>query len=430
MSTSNTLSFSAVKMPPLSEPITKAYRTLLDGTGPGSEMRGWMTWPAKYLKSEEYARLKETAKKIRENFKHVVVIGIGGSYLGAEALIKAYHGSNYNMTSETKVHFIASMSSLEWKMLSTVLSKESFCIIYISKSGTTLEPATALRYFYDLHLEYHTTAPTVYAITDASKGTARKLANDYKWDSFIIPDDIGGRYSVFTAVGMLPVAVAGIDTDKILESAAEALKICMSSVDNIAVQYANWRYQQYLNGCTVEFMAVNNPELAALAEWWKQLFAESEGKNYSGLFTAKGVFSMDLHSLGQYLQQGERSLICETFFTKKEHCYEDGLIEIVVPSSILEDNLNYLEGRNLNDLNSAAMEGSFIAHSSDKDGKIPNPCSEFKCGGTIYDVAYYMAIMEFACPISAYAIGANPFDQPGVEDYKTEVKAILGNTNS
>lgn len=405
--------------------IRKGYETLINGTGAGAEMRGWMTWPSEYLKSEEYARLKDTAERIKKSFKHAIVIGIGGSYLGAKAIIDAELGTNsneLNLPWATKIHFVASLSSKEWLNISTIIGDDSFCIIYISKSGTTLEPGTALRYFYELHKAIHGTEPTVFAITDKERGTGRKLANDHKWESFVIPDNIGGRYSVFTPVGLLPIAAAGIDTDVLLKAAAEASELCLSTIDNPAVQYANWRYHQYNNGYSVEFMPVNNPELRSFAEWWKQLFGESEGKNGVGLFPTSGVFSMDLHSLGQYLQDGLRKLICETFFTW------DDARKLTLPESTLEDGLDYLAGRELTEINHAAMKGSFTAHSS--IGSEPNPCCYIFCPAGIGSIAYAATIFEYACSISGYAIEVNPFDQPGVESYKIEVKQILSKRNS
>ena len=406
--------------------IQKGYETLMNGTGEGAEMRGWMNWPAEYLKSDEYARLKKTAKEIAENFIHTIVIGIGGSYLGAKAIIDASYGSNYNELNcipfSSKVHFVASLSSREWYSLTQIIGNDSFCIVYISKSGTTLEPGLALRYFYELHKKIHGAEPTVFAITDKEKGTGRALADEHGWESFIIPDDIGGRYSVFTPVGLLPIAAAGIDTDIILKSATEAAELCMSTIDNPAVHYANWRYHQYRKNYSVEFMPVNNPELRSFAEWWKQLFGESDGKDGVGLFPTSGVFSMDLHSLGQYLQEGLRGLICETFFTW------DDSVQIIFPESDLKDNLDYLVGCELTEVNHAAMEGSFTAHSS--VGIKPNPCCKIFCPYGIGSIAYAMYIFEFACPVGGYALEVNPFNQPGVESYKLEVKQILGANNS
>ena len=409
----------------LAPAIRKGYETLINGTGAGAEMRGWMTWPSEYLKSEEYVRLKETAERIKKDFKHAVVIGIGGSYLGAKAIIDAELGTNsneLNLPWATKIHFVASLSSKEWVNIRTIIGNDSFCIIYISKSGTTLEPGLALRYFYELHKKRHGTEPTVFAITDSKKGTGRVLADEHGWESFVIPDNIGGRYSVFTPVGLLPIAVAGIDTDVLLRAAAEASELCLASIDNPAVQYANWRYHQYQSGYSVEFMPVNNPELRSFAEWWKQLFGESEGKEGVGLFPTSGVFSMDLHSLGQYLQDGMPNLICETFFT-----WEDS-IEIIFPESDLKDNLDYLVGRSLTEVNHAAMKGSFTAHSS--IGDAPNPCCNIFCPAGIGSIAYAITIFEYACPISSYALEVNPFDQPGVESYKIEVKQILSRNSA
>lgn len=403
------------------DPIIKAsYEKLMNGTGEGANMRGWLNWSAQYLQSEEYARLKTTAADIIKKFKHAIVIGIGGSYLGAKSIIDAELGTNANeldLPLRTKVHFVASLSAKEWYNIGHIIAKEPFCIIYISKSGTTLEPASALRYFYELHKELHGTEATVFAVTDKEHGTGRELADKYGWETFIVPDDIGGRYSVFTPVGLLPIAVAGINTDILLKAAAEADELCMSTIDNPAVHYANWRFKQFMNGFYVEFMNVNNPELRSFAEWWKQLFGESEGKDGNGLCPDSAVFSMDLHSLGQYLQDGLRNLTIETFFTW------DDSTRITFPKSDLEDGLDYLVGRTLTEINHAAMEGSFTAHST--IGDCPNPCCKIFCPSGIASIAYSKQIFKWACAISSYANGVNPFDQPGVEAYKKNMMEII-----
>lgn len=393
--------------------IKAGYEALISGTGEGSNMRGWINWPQQYYASDEYVRLKKTAARIIKHFKHTIVIGIGGSYLGAKAIIDAELGTNANELRDSfrsNVHFVASLSPKEWTNITRIVGSDPFCIIYISKSGTTLEPSIALRYFYEYHKSIHKNEPKIFAITDECKGTGRALANEHNWETFIIPDDIGGRYSVFTPVGLLPIAAAGINTDILLMSAIEASKLCTSTIDNPAVQYANWRYHHYEESfCFVEFMAVNNPELRSFAEWWKQLFGESDGKNYKGIFPTSGVFSMDLHSLGQFLQQGSRG-ICETFFTWEDQG------SIVIPESMLKDNLDYLVGHSITDVNHAAMNGSYVAHST--IGDTPNPCCRIFSSAGISSISYAMYIFEFACPIGGYAIEVNPFNQPGVEDYK------------
>jgi len=426
MSTASTLKFFATDKPEIAPAIKAGYETLVNGTGADAHMRGWMNWAAPYLKSEEYARLKTTAADIIKNFKHAIVIGIGGSYLGAKAIIDAECGdvNAFDLPWRTKIHFVASLSSKEWNNIEHIIGSDSFCIIYISKSGTTLEPGLALRYFYELHKNIHGKEPTVYAITDKCKGTGRALADEHGWETFVIPDNIGGRYSVFTPVGLLPIAIAGIDTDKILNAVAAADELCSSTLDNPAVDYANWRYEQYQNGCIVEMMPVNNPELRFFAEWWKQLYGESEGKDFEGMVPDSAVFSMDLHSLGQYLQEGLREIMCETFFIWNDS------IKVTFPESDLKDGLDYLANRSLSEVNNAAMEGSYFAHSS--IGDAPNECSKFICEAGIENLAYAMQIFEWACPIGCYALEVNPFNQPGVEAYKKQVKAILaeGSVNS
>ncbi len=418
----NTLRFETPEKLEIAPAIKKGYETLINGTGAGAEMRGWMNWSASYLKSEEYARLKETAAKIQKEFKHAVVIGIGGSYLGAKTFIDAAIGdpNSFKAPCSTKVHFVASISASDWKNIERLIGDDSYCIIFISKSGTTLEPGLALRYFYELHKKIHGTAPTVYSVTDKSKGTGRNLTNDNGWESFIIPDNIGGRYSVFTAVGMLPVAVAGIDTDKLLNAAALADEVCYSSIDNLAVHYANNRYLKYLAGYLVEMFAFNNPCLRSFAEWWKQLFGESEGKDGKGLIPHCFEISKDLHSLGQLIQGGLRDTFIETYYNWLNS------IDIVFPESNLKDGLDYLVGHSLSEVNKAATEGSFIAHST--IGPNPNPCTKFDCPSGIEWIAFSMEIFEWACPISGYAIEVNPFDQPDVEGYKKMMMKKLKNS--
>lgn len=398
--------------------ILRAYHTLKNGTGKSSNMRGWLDWPQHFLNSEEYTDIKETATYIRKTFKHVVIIGIGGSYLGAKAIIEA-NFVNYNLfkTADSPyIHFITSLSSKEWTSVMKLIGSDSYCIVYISKSGGTLEPAVANRSFY----AHSSAAPTVYAVTDANKGKLRSLADEHGWKTFVIPDSIGGRFSVFTPVGILPMAIAGIDTDEILKSAAEASKHCSDSIVNTAILLANWRYIQLTKkNLSVDLIAANVPELTFFIEWVKQLHGESEGKNFTGLFPAGAIFSEALHSLGQYLQQGKRDLICQTFITwKSDTVY-------TIPNSPLTDGLDKLSGITLSEINAASMEGSYTAHSNPSLNG--NSCCKITISEGIGSLAYAMQIYMTACAICAYAMGVDPFDQPGVESYKTVVKEILFN---
>ena len=398
--------------------IKAGFNTLYEGTGMGSNMRGWLDWPQKYLRSEEYQRLKKTADEIRDRFDHVIVIGIGGSYLGAKAIIEAAF-ANYNLYSSTLpyIHFVASLSSKELRgIMDCIGSGQTFCIIYISKSGNTKEPAIAFRTLYEFHRENFGTEPTVYAITDAKEGTLRRLADEYEWESFVIPDDIGGRFSVFTPVGLLPIAVAGINTDEILMAAAKASEdSSIYDENNSCIKFANFRFSMWKKGINVEVLAVNNPELHFFAEWYKQLYAESLGKNYKGVYPTSAVFSTDLHSVGQYIRRGSRILF-EVLLTWGSRDI------ITIPESSLKDNLESLAGRTVNEVNAAAMQGSFIDHSEGENG---NPCCKVTIPSGIYSIAYSMQKIMTACGIEGYAMGENPFDQPDVEGYKNKMNKIL-----
>lgn len=399
--------------------IFSAYNTLYQGTGENNNMRDWLSWPQKFCKSVEYRKLKNVAERIRSNSEHVIVIGIGGSYLGAKAIIEA-ECAFYNSRKEPKIYFAGNdLSSEKMLMISDFIEDEDFSIVYISKSGGTIEPAIAFRFFYDKLLKkYGKYADCrVYAITDANKGTLHDMANSHYWESFVIPDGIGGRYSVFTPVGLLPIAIAGINTDEILLGAIEASKLCEENEFNPAIEYAQWRYTQFTeNYLLVEFMAANRPDLLYFCEWWKQLFGESEGKDHKGMFPTSGVFPTDLHSLGQFLQEGTRDLICETQLIR------DFSHDMEIPDVKIKDNLDALVGRTISEANNAAMEGSFVAHST---GNFSNSCSKWHIGQSLSDLAFSMQIMMTACAISAYAIDVNPFNQPGVEEHKIRTKEIL-----
>lgn len=405
--------------------IKQAYDTLYKGTGAGSQMRGYLTWSQEYINSEEHQRLKETAKRLRENYKHIIVIGIGGSFLGAKALIEAQY-VNYNLYKSKDlpyIHFITSLSSKEWTNVSNLIGTDPFAIIYISKSGGTLEPSTAFRNFYFVKQFIDASSGKdceIIAITDAKKGTLRNMVNQYNWESFIIPDNIGGRYSVFTPVGLLPVAIANIDTDEILKGSIEAAIICKESICNPAMFIANW---QYLNNSLVEFFAVNNPELFYLGKWDQQLYAESSGKNMRGVLPVIGKFSEDLHSIGQHLQQGPRKFIRQIFLIWEEY------YQCNIPHVDLNDNLDYLvkSGKTLSDINKAAMEASFTAHSVSCEDNFfnPNPALKIIVPPNMKNIAALMQYLMEACSLFCYAIDVNPYDQPGVEAYKKIMHSSL-----
>ncbi len=395
-----------------------AYNKLYAGTGEGSEMRGWMNWPKEYFVSGEYKKLKETAKNIRENNDSVIVIGIGGSYLTPQMVIHSEYGPYYNEIAQSKglpkIYFAGcDLSPDNLNQIIEMVSDGDWSIIYISKSGGTMEPALAFRILWkSLQEKYGDEADKrVYAVTDAEKGILKSMANEHEWESFVIPDNIGGRYSGFTACGLLPIAVAGIDTDKLLEGAIDAVNDCEGNPDCFAAKYAEWRYYNYSQCRLVETFAMNSPYLSYLGEWLKQLFGESEGKNDKGLFPTSVVFPTDLHSLGQYLQEGVRDLIFETFI---ERDFKD---DITIPESGLNDNLDTRAGKKFSQAAAAAMDGAYKAHTEGG-----NPCSIIRVGNTLEDMGYVMQSMFIACAISSYMLEVNPFNQPGVEAHKMAMK--------
>lgn len=400
--------------------IIQARDTLYNGTGAGGEMRGYLTWAQEYKDSEEHYRLKATGERLRKNYKHIVVIGIGGSYLGAKALIEAQY-IDYNLYKPKDlpyIYFIASLSSKEWTNIFNRIGTDPFAIIYISKSGGTLEPSAAFRSFYDINCSNKDCE--IIAITDAENGTLRKLVNEHNWESFTIPDNIGGRYSVFSPVGLLPVSVANIDTDEVLEGSIESAINCQKSIYNPAMYLANW---QYTNNLPLEYFAVNAPGLDYLAKWYQQLYAESSGKDKRGVLPLPGEFSKDLHSVGQYLEQGRRRLVRQISYMKEEDH------QITIPEVDLNDNLDYLvkSAKTLNDINRAAMESSFTAHSvaSEDNFYDPNPCCKIMVPDTIKSTASSMQYFMESCSLFCYAIEVNPYNQPGVEAYKKIMKEIL-----
>ena len=398
--------------------MLEAYYTLYFGTGEGSKMRGWLEWPAKYVVSDEYKRLKETAKKIRNDSKAVIIIGIGGSYLTPQMIIQSEYGDFYNEIAEKKglprIYFAGcDLSPDRLNQIISMVSDVNWSIIYVSKSGGTMEPGLAFHTLWNKLLEkYGQEADRhVYTVTDPSRGILKTMSKEHDWESFIIPDEIGGRYSAFTACGLLPIAVAGINTDELLEGAIDAMKDC-ENLSSFAGKYAEWRYYNYaVRNNRVEFFATNTPDLSYFAEWLKQLFGESEGKNGRGLFPTSGVFPRDLHSLGQYLQEGVRDLVCETQIITDFKC------DIEIPKNTLNDNLNERAGKFFSQAAAAAMDGAYKAHS--KGG---NPCAKIWVGNELADKGYLMQAMFNACPIGGYMLEVNPFNQPGVESHKVEMK--------
>lgn len=399
----------------------EAYKVLYERTGAGSEMTDWLTWPEEYIVSDEYKKLKETSKEIQEKSDAVIVMGIGGSYLTPKMVIESQYGEFYNENAQKnglpKIYFAGcDENSDRINAILNQLDGLNWSIIYISKSGGTIEPAISFRVFWDkLYKQYGNEAHArVYAVTDAEKGILKGIANEYSWESFVIPDGIGGRYSGLTACGLLPIAVAGIDTDQLLEGAIEAMEDCKNNPDSLAGRYAEWRYTHYMDGYANELLANMDPNMMYFGEWWKQLFGESEGKDGEGIFPTSAVFSTDLHSLGQFLQDGQKGLIFETFLSRGSKTRLD------IPASELKDSLDDYEGISFEDVTKACRQGSFKAHSEGE-----NPCGDIYMENTLYDMGYLIQTNFVACPVYCHMIRVNPFNQPGVEFHKTETKKIL-----
>ena len=407
--------------------VKAAHDMLHNGTGAGNDFLGWVDLPVNYDK-EEFARIKKAAKKIRSDSDVLIVIGIGGSYLGARAAIEMLSNSFYNSIDKEKRNgpaiFYAgnSISSTYLAELLEAVEGKDISVNVISKSGTTTEPAIAFRIFKDLLEKKYGKEEAknrIYATTDKAKGALKTLADAEGYETFVIPDDVGGRFSVLTAVGLLPIAAAGIDIDAIMQGAADARKeySCDELDKNMCYQYAVARNLLLRKGKNVEMVVNFEPALHYFAEWWKQLFGESEGKDNKGIFPAAADFSTDLHSMGQYIQQGMRMLF-ETAILVDE-AKKDITIE-ETPDNI--DKLNFLAGKNVSYVNQKAAEGVCLAHT---DGGVPNlvvkvsKLDAYTFGKMVY-------FFEKACGISGYLLGVNPFDQPGVEAYKSNMFALLG----
>ncbi|UII55345.1 glucose-6-phosphate isomerase [Cytobacillus spongiae] len=425
---SNALSFFGEhEITYLRDAVKVSHHSLHEQTGAGSDFLGWVDLPTQYDK-EEFSRIQKSAEKIKSDSDVLLVIGIGGSYLGARAAIEMLQHSFYNALSQEKrktpqVLFVGNnISSTYMKDLMDLIEGKDFSINVISKSGTTTEPAIAFRIFRKLLEEKYGVEEArkrIYATTDREKGALKTLATEEGYESFIIPDDVGGRYSVLTAVGLLPIAVSGADIDAMMKGAAQASEDFGSSEleDNIAYQYAVVRNVLYNKGKTIEMLINYEPGLQYFAEWWKQLFGESEGKDQKGIFPASANFSTDLHSLGQYVQEGRRDLF-ETIIKVEKSRHE---LEIEEAASDL-DGLNYLAGKTVDFVNNKAFEGTMLAHT---DGGVPNLVVSIP-EMDAYTFGYLVYFFEKACAMSGYLLGVNPFDQPGVEAYKVNMFALLG----
>lgn len=407
--------------------VKAAHEALHEGTGAGSEFLGWIDLPVNYDK-EEFARIQKSAEKIQSDSEVLLVIGIGGSYLGARAAIDALTHTFYNELDGSKrktpqIFYVGNnISSTYVNHLLEAIEGKDVSINVISKSGTTTEPAIAFRIFRDyVEKKYgvEEARKRIYATTDKAKGALKQLATEEGYESFIIPDDVGGRFSILTAVGLLPIAAAGLNIEQMMQGAADARE-AYSTPDlkqNEAYQYAAVRNALYNKGNLVELMVNYEPSLHYVSEWWKQLYGESEGKDGKGLFPAAADFSTDLHSLGQYVQDGRRSLFETVLHVSKateEITLEKGESDL--------DGLNYLAGETMSFVNDKAYEGTMLAH---LDGGVPNLVVEIPELNE-YHFGYMVYFFEKACAISGYLLGVNPFDQPGVEAYKKNMFALLG----
>lgn len=425
---SNALSFFGEhEITYLSDAVKAAHHALHEKTGAGSDFLGWIDLPVDYDK-EEFARIQQASEKINKDSDILLVIGIGGSYLGARAAIEMLNHSFFNTVSKEKrsapqVLFLGqNISSTYMKDLMDLLEDKDFSINVISKSGTTTEPAIAFRIFRKMLEEKYGVEEArkrIYATTDKAKGALKTLANDEGYETFVVPDDVGGRYSVLTAVGLLPIAVSGVDIEAMMDGAAKAREDFGQSElsENPAYQYAAVRNVLYNKGKTIEMLINYEPGLQYFAEWWKQLFGESEGKDQKGIYPSSANFSTDLHSLGQYVQEGRRDIF-ETVVKVQEARHE---LVIEEADSDL-DGLNYLAGQTIDFVNNKAFEGTLLAHT---DGGVPNLIVEIPAMDA-YTFGYLVYFFEKACAVSGYLLGVNPFDQPGVEAYKVNMFALLG----
>ncbi len=402
--------------------VQLAHKQLEEKNGPGNDFLGWMYQPRDYDK-EEFARIKAAAKKIREDSDVLVVAGIGGSYLGARAVIEAVKGIYHNELQDgLKIYFCG--NSISPSYLNNILEicrGKRFSINVISKSGTTTETSLAFRVLRKL-LEEQVGAEEankrIYATTDRARGTLKELADKQGWETFVVPDDIGGRYSVLSAVGLLPIACADIDIDALMQGAADAMdKFSNDNADNDAYRYAAARNILYRKGKSVEIMECYEPDYTMMNEWYKQLFGESEGKDQKGIFPASCILSTDLHSMGQFIQDGARVMF-ETVVDVKKPASDLYLEELEGNF----DGLNFLANQNMSVVNRKAMEGTILAHI---EGGVPQLVIEVD-DLSAYNVGYLIYFYWRACACSGYLLSVNPFNQPGVESYKKNMFALLG----
>ncbi|MCR5737229.1 MAG: glucose-6-phosphate isomerase [Eubacterium sp.] len=419
--------FTDAEVNSMKEKAESAKSVLVNKTGEGNDFLGWIDLPVDYDK-DEFERIKKAAAKIQSDSEVLVVIGIGGSYLGARAAIEFLRHDFYNNVSKEvrktpEIYYAGNnISSTYLQGLLDVIGDRDFSVNVISKSGTTTEPAIAFRVFKNLLEKKYgkeEAAKRIYATTDKEKGALKVLATAEGYETFVVPDDVGGRFSVLTAVGLLPIAVSGADLDQLMAGAASGRERALNAAfeENDAMQYAVIRNILHEQGKSVEIIANYEPSLHYVSEWWKQLYGESEGKDLKGIFPAAVDLTADLHSMGQFIQEGTR-LMFETVLN-----VESPAAEVLIEEAAEDlDGLNYLAGKNMDFVNKSAMNGTILAHT---DGNVPNLMvkvperNEFFLGELFY-------MFEFACGVSGYILGVNPFNQPGVESYKKNMFALLG----
>ena len=403
--------------------VEAAHRTIHEKSGPGNDFLGWLDLPVNYDR-EEFDRILKAAQKIRSHSQVLVVIGIGGSYLGARAAIELLHSQLYNNLGDgPQIYFAGnSISPTYLNQVIRLCEGKDFSINVISKSGTTTEPALAFRIFRDLAIKKYGregAKERIFCTTDKAKGTLKQLADEEGYETFVIPDDVGGRYSVLTAVGLLPIAVSGSDIAKLMEGAARAredLSVC--DLDkNDCYRYAALRNILYRKGKAIEILVSYEPAFSMIAEWYKQLFGESEGKDNKGIYPSSAIFSTDLHSMGQFIQEGSRILF-------------ETVVDIAAPQQDLYiqpdpnnfDGLNFLSDQNMSVVNRKAMQGTILAHT---EGGVPNMVLQLPAINE-EELGYLIYFFEKACALSGYLLAVNPFNQPGVESYKKNMFALLG----
>ena len=401
-----------------------AYDLVKTRSGAGNDFLGWVDLPVDYDK-DEFARIKAASARIQKMCDVFVVIGIGGSYLGARAAIEFVKSPLYNNLKKDTPDVYFAGNSISASALSDILALcegRDVCINVISKSGTTTEPAVTFRIFRELLEKKYGeegARERIFVTTDKARGKLKEFSTEKGYETFVVPDDIGGRYSVLTAVGLLPISVAGIDIDKMMEGAAVARENLNNDdwENNACLRYASLRNILYNKGKSMEILVAYEPAVQMFCEWWKQLYGESEGKDNKGLYPSSVIFSTDLHSLGQYVQEGQRTMFETVISFAKSN---DSVVIPDDPNNI--DGLNFLSGKDLHDVNKMAMTGTLFAHN---DGGVANIVLEVE-DRSAYSFGYLVYFFELACAVSGYMLGVNPFDQPGVEAYKKNMYALLG----